>query len=86
MAEQRPGKIEEEQATGYDAGNRDLASDLDEAIEPFTKLVDWWQKEDLQREMRRTIKQHLRARGLPADDMEALAAGIVDLAKVRAAP
>ena len=86
LAEQRPGKIEEEQATGYDAGNRDLASDLDEAIEPFTKLVDWWQKEDLQREMRRTIKQRLRARGLPADDMEALAAGIVDLAKVRAAP
>ena len=52
----------------------------------FTTLVDWWQKEDLQRQMRRTIKQHLRARGLAEDDMEALTLGIVDLAKVRAAP
>ena len=82
-----PSKSEiDEQFAAYDTGNRDLAADLDEAIEPFTTLVDWWQKEDLQRQMRRTIKQHLRARGLAEDDMEALTLGIVDLAKVRAAP
>ena len=87
LAKQRPSKSEiDERFAAYDTGNRDLAADLDEAIEPFTTLVDWWQKEDLQRQMRRTIKQHLRARGLAEDDMEALTLGIVDLAKVRAAP
>ena len=80
----RHGKIVEQSAV-YDA-NRDLASTLDKAIEPFTEVVDWWQKDDLQREMRKVIKQHLRARGLADDDLEALAVGIVDLAKVRAAP
>ena len=85
LKEQRPSKIEEQSVT-YDTANRDLASALDEAIEPFTNLVDWWDKEDLQRQMRQTIKQHLRARGIAGDDVEALAAGIVDLAKVRDAP
>ena len=82
LEKQIPGKIKE-QSGAYDKANRDLAATLDDAIEPFTDLVDWWQKEDLQRQMRRTIKLHLRARGLADDDMEALAAGIVDLAKVR---
>ena len=85
LEKQRPRKIVE-QSAAYGTANRDLASTLDEAIEPFTELVDWWQKPDLQRKMRQTIKQHLRARGLADDDMEALAVGIVDLAKVRAAP
>ena len=87
LENQRPSEIAEtEQSGSYGAANRELASTLDEAIEPFTEVVDWWQKEDLQRQMRRTIKRHLRARGLADDDMESLAAGIVDLAKVRAAP
>ena len=85
LEKQRPRKIVE-QSAAYGTANRDLASTLDAAIEPFTELVDWWQKPDLQRKMRQTIKQHLRARGLADDDMEALAVGIVDLAKVRAAP
>ena len=81
LEKRRSGKVAEESAA-YDA-DRDLASTLDDAIEPFTEVVDWWQKDDLQREMRQTIKRHLRARGLADDDLEALTLGIVDLAKVR---
>ena len=83
LAEQHPSEIKESSAT-YDAANRDLAALLDEEIEPFTNLIDWWQKNDLQREIRRTIKLHLRARGITEDAVEALATSIVDLAKVRA--
>ena len=46
-------------------------------------LVDWWQKDDLQRQMRSKIKRQLRASGVEADAVESLAANIVDLAKVR---
>ena len=68
----------------YDAANRDLASLIDEAVTPFTDLVDWQQKDDAQREMRREIKRRLRASGIEDDAVESLAADIVDLAKVRA--
>ena len=85
LQKQRPGEMKESPVP-YNAANRDLAALLDEKVEPFTSLVDWWQKDDLQREIRRTIKQHLRARGITQDAIEALAAGIVDLAKGRASP
>ena len=85
LQEQRPNEVKERSAS-YDASNRDLAAVLDQEIEPFTSLVDWWQKDDLQREIRRTIKQHLRARGITEEALDALAAGIVDLAKRRTTP
>ena len=66
-------------STSYNAANRDLAS----LIAPFTELVDWWQKDDLQRQMRSQIKRQLRASGIAAEAVESLAAEIVDLAKVR---
>ena len=44
--------------------NRDLASLIDESVEPFTELVDWWEKDDVQRQMRSKIKRHLRASGV----------------------
>ena len=50
---------------------------------PFTELVDWWQKDDLQRQMRSKIKRQLCASGIEADAVESLATDIVDLAKVR---
>ena len=65
------------------AANRDLASLIDEEVAPFTELVDWWQKDDLQRQMRSKIKRQLRASGIEAEAVESLAADIVDLAKVR---
>ena len=83
LERQRPRKVKDRTAT-YDAANRDLASLIDEAVTPFTDLVDWQQKDDAQREMRREIKHRLRADGIEDDAVESLAADIVGLAKVRA--
>ena len=82
LEEQRPMPVRED-AAPYNAANRDLASLIDEEVAPFTELVDWWQKDDLQRQMRSKIKRQLRASGVEVDAVESLAADIVDLAKVR---
>ena len=82
LEEQRPMPVREH-AAPYNAANRDLASLIDEEVAPFTELVDWWQKDDLQRQMRSKIKRQLRASGIEAEAVESLAANIVDLAKVR---
>ena len=78
----RPSRVGEKPAP-YDVANRDLASLIDEAVAPFSDLVDWHQKEDLQRQMRSKIKRHLRASGIDPEATDSLAAEIVDLAKVR---
>ena len=91
---QRPMAVGEEAAT-YDAAachasDRDpaslvdLASLIDQEVAPFTELVDWWQKDDVQRRMRSRIKRRLRAARVDAEAVESLAADIVDLARVRA--
>ena len=82
LEKQRPRKVKDRTAT-YDAANRDLASLIDEAVTPFTDLVDWEQKDDVQRQMRSRIKRRLRAGGIEDDAVESLATDIVDLAKVR---
>ncbi len=82
LEKQRPRRVKDRTAT-YDAANRDLASLLDEAVTPFTDLVDWEQKDDVQRQMRSRIKRQLRAGGIEDEAVESLATDIVDLAKVR---
>ena len=82
LERQRPMAVRED-AASYNVANRDLASLIDEAVAPLTELVDWWQKDDLQRQMRSQIKRQLRASGVSDDTIEFLAADIVDLAKVR---
>ena len=82
LEQHRPMAVREDSPT-YGEANRDLASLLDEAVAPFTDLVDWWQKDDVQRQMRSRIKRQLRASGIGGDAVESLAADIVDLAKVR---
>ena len=82
LEKQRPITAREDSPV-YDEANRDLASLIDEAVAPFTELVDWWQKDDVQRQMRSRIKRQLRASGVAGDAVENLAADIVDLAKVR---
>ncbi len=82
LEKQRPRRVKDRTAT-YDAANRDLASLLDEAVTPFTDLVDWQQKDDVQRQMRSRIKRQLRAGGIDDETVESLATDIVDLAKVR---
>ena len=60
-----------------------LASVLEEQLEPQVSIVDWSQKDDVQREMRRLIKRQLRAASFPADKIDATAESIVDLMKRR---
>ena len=72
LERQRP-MAEGGDSTSYNAANRDLASLIDEAVIPFTELVDWWQKDDLQRQIalvhnsrsRSTIVLYSRIRGSP---------------------
>ena len=66
---------------------RNLASQIDAAIVQFTGVVDWQQKDDEQRRMRRAIKQCLRRSGYDNEAaIETLAVEIVDLAKARTDP
>ena len=83
LLEQARPMMAEEKRAEYNAANRDLASLIDESVAPFTDIVDWWEKDDLQRQMRSGIKRHLRAGGLGSEAVEKLATEIVDLTKVR---
>src|SRR5713101_2991900 len=68
----------------YDAARKDLASLIQEAIEPRTNIIDWSTKDDVQREMRQRIKKQLRvAKHVDATKIESTTAKIIDLAKVR---
>ena len=85
LERRRPAQVTDGEGD-YDTANRDLASLIDESIEPYTALVDWQQKDDVQRQMRSRIKRHLRATGIGAESVDALAAEIVDLARSRTEP
>lgn len=82
LEQARPSAAQDAAADGY-APNRDLASLIDGALQPFTGLVDWQTKEDVQREMRQRVKQHLRLVGMKSREVEDLARQIVALAKAR---
>ncbi len=68
-----------------DDAKKELASLLEEQLEPQVGIVDWVRKDDVQREMRKRIKRQLRAAGLGDEKIEATAEGIVDLLKRRRA-
>lgn len=60
-----------------------LSSVLEDALAPQAAIVDWINREDVQREMRRLIKRQLRAAEYPTDKVDGLAEDIVDLLKRR---
>lgn len=62
---------------------KDLAELLEEQLEPQTAIVDWVNKEEVQREMRRLIKRQLRAAGYAASAIDTVAESVVDLLKRR---
>ena len=72
-----------EPTVGIDESKRDLASILEETVEPHIGIVDWERKDDVQREMRRLLKRQLSATGMPADRVQATASAIIDLMKAR---
>jgi type I restriction enzyme R subunit len=57
------------------------ASEIAAALEGYTSFVDWQQKEDVQRQMRRAIKEHLRSIGVDAGAIEAATASMMDVAR-----
>jgi type I restriction enzyme R subunit len=68
----------------YGEARKDLASLIQEAIEPSTAIVDWSSKDDVQREMRQRIKKILRvAQYGDAGKVEAVTAKIMELARAR---
>ena len=83
LLEKRQSSLGDEGAAPHNGALGNLASTIDEVIEPFTELVDWHQKDDVQRQMRSRIKGQLRASEFEPEAMESLTADIVDLAKVR---
>lgn len=66
-----------------DGAKKELAALLEEQLGPQVEIVDWWMKDDVQKEMRRRIKRQLRAAGYNEDRIDPLAEGIVDLLKRR---
>lgn len=59
------------------------ATSITKALEEYAEVVDWHQKEDVQRQMRRSIKEQLRSLGLDALKVEATTAKIMDIARAR---
>ncbi|MBK6520023.1 MAG: type I restriction endonuclease subunit R [Polyangiaceae bacterium] len=87
LAEPKPLGVAEPRAAygAIDDAKRELASLLEEQLEPQVTIVDWTRKDDVQREMRKRIKRQLRAAGYKDDKIETMAESIVDLLKRRRA-
>ena len=66
-----------------DAERSRSAAGITKALEEYAEVVDWHQKDDVQRQMRRSIKEHLRSLGLAPHKVEATTAKIMDVARAR---
>lgn len=68
----------------YRASRQKLAVLVEEAIEPFVEIPGWTEKAQVQKDMRRAIKDRLlAAQVLDAGQRETMTTSIVDVAKVR---
>ncbi len=66
---------------GADLARLDLTRRIQEDLAAL-KVVDWLEKEDVKRRMRRAVKRRLRAEGYPTDEVEALTRGVLELARL----
>ncbi|TPK94794.1 HsdR family type I site-specific deoxyribonuclease [Mesorhizobium sp. B2-4-12] len=57
------------------------ASDIASTLEGYASFVDWQYKEDVQRQMRRAIKERLRSAGIDPAVIEAATASMMDVAR-----
>jgi type I restriction enzyme R subunit len=83
----KAGMVEEEQAPYGDRpnlndGRRALAEDILQTLESLA-VIDWTQKDDVQRVMRRKIKEKLREAGYTFDELEPLTMKLMELARAR---
>lgn len=89
LLERKPLAAAEPRGADYgvvDDAKRELASLIEEQLEPQVTIVDWSRKDDVQREMRKRIKLQLVASGYDdPEKREAMALAIVDLLKHRRA-
>ena len=60
----------------------DLAQEIVECLSDQA-VVDWHEKEDIQRDMRRRVKRQLRLSSCPPELLDQVTAAIMDLARVR---
>jgi hypothetical protein len=68
----------------YQASRQKLAVLIEEAIAPFVDIPGWTQKAQVQKDMRRAIKDRLlAAQVLDASKREDMTTTIVDVTKVR---
>ncbi|KQP30832.1 DEAD/DEAH box helicase [Methylobacterium sp. Leaf104] len=68
-----------------DEARAGAATEVAKALEAFAVVVDWQHKEDVQRQMRRAIKDRLRSLGIDPAKMEAATAKVMDVARARLA-
>jgi type I restriction enzyme R subunit len=61
------------------------AVDVAKALERHAVVVDWQHKEDVQRQMRRSIKESLRTQGIGIANIESITAKVMDVARARLA-
>ncbi len=83
------GSVQEEPAAycdapSVDSGRRDLAENILRMLESLA-VIDWTQKDDVQRVMRRQIKEKLRAAGYPLETLEPMTLKLMELARNRLA-
>jgi hypothetical protein len=71
---------------------KSIFSDSEEGHVAFTKkviesikerrVIDWTEKEDIQREIRKEVKRLLRAKGFQEENLESLTREILNLARI----
>jgi type I restriction enzyme, R subunit len=83
LREAKPATAAAPDGPTYDPTSKELASLIEETVEGCTHIVDWVQKDDVQREMRRQIKRKLGEAGVTGTKADDLAKNIVELAKAR---
>jgi type I restriction enzyme, R subunit len=57
------------------------ATDIAAAVEEYAGVVDWQNKQDVQRLMRRAIKERLRSAGMDGSVIEAVTAKVMGVAR-----
>ena len=74
LEQQIPGEIEQE-------GLKDLTEIITEIIQD-NAVIDWTEKEDVKREMRKKLKKQLRASSVPNKQVESVARQLMELGEI----
>lgn len=76
-------KLAEPKGPTYNQAKVDLAAIIEETLAPHVGIVDWVNREDVQKDMRKLLKRQLRASQIPEEKLEGTAELVVDLLKRR---